>query len=111
MEATLEETLLDRLRDLDVQKVVLFGSHAWAPGDDSDVDLLVVLDEDTRPADSSERGERHRRVARRVRDVEREVPIDLIVHTHPMHQEFLDQDSMFARRVTRQGRMLYEKGD
>jgi len=112
MEATLEETLLDRLRDLNVQKVILFGSHAWGtPSDDSDVDLLVVLDEHARPETSSERGELHQRVARRVRDVEREIPIDLIVHTRPMHQEFLDRDSMFARKVIRQGRVLYEKSD
>jgi len=71
----------------------------------------LPADEDARPEDSSERGELHQRVTRRVRDVEREIPIDLIVHTRPMHQEFLDRDSMFARKVTRQGRVLYEKSD
>jgi predicted nucleotidyltransferase len=112
MEATLEEALLDRLRGLDVQKVILFGSRAWGtPSADSDVDLLVVLDDNGRPEDSSERGDLHQRVARRVRDVERKIPIDLIVHTRPMHQEFLDRDRMFARKVTRQGRVLYEKSD
>lgn len=105
MEATLEETLLDRLRDLDVQKVVLFGSHAWGrPGTHSDVDLLVVLDEEAVPETSAEHGRLHQRVARHLRDIEREVPIDLIVHTQPMYR-----DSMFARKVNQQGRILYEE--
>lgn len=112
MEATLEETLIERLSGEDVYKVVLFGSHAWGtPGDDSDIDLLVVLDDDTIPENSSERGKLHQWVAQRVRDVEREIPVDLIVHTLPMHKEFLRRNSMFARKVTSQGRILYERSD
>lgn len=112
MEATLEEAILERLRGLDVQKVVLFGSHAWGrPGPDSDMDLLVVLDDEDVPKTSAEHGRLRQRVARHLRDIEREVPIDLIVHTLPMHEEFLNRNSMFARKVTSQGRILYEKSD
>ncbi|WP_263834146.1 nucleotidyltransferase domain-containing protein [Salinibacter sp.] len=109
MEATLAEAIVERLRGLDVQKVVLFGSHAWGkPGADSDVDLLVVLDEEAVPETSTEHGRLHQRVARHLRDIEREVPIDLIVHTRPMHRDFLNRDSMFARKVNREGQILYE---
>ena len=112
MEATLEDTLVERLRGLDVRKVVLFGSHAWGgAGQDSDIDLLVVLDEEETPGDAAERGALHRRVARRLRDVARDIPIDLIVHTRPMHRKFLERDSMFAREIQAQGRVLYENGD
>ena len=108
----MEETIIERLTGLEVQRVILFGSHAWGqPGTDSDIDLLVVLDEEAVPETSADHGHLHQRVARRLRDVEREVPIDLIVHTRPMHREFLDRNSMFARKVARQGRILYEKGD
>jgi len=112
MEATVEEIIIKRLSGLEVQKIILFGSHAWGqPGTDSDIDLLVVLAEDTVPETSADHGHLHQRVACLLRDVERDVPIDLIVHTRPMHQEFLDRNSMFARKVARQGRILYEKGD
>jgi predicted nucleotidyltransferase len=112
MEATLEEAIVKRLRGLGVQRVVLFGSHAWGqPGTDSDVDLLVVLDEEDTPKDSAERAALHQRVARRLRDVERDVPIDLIVYTRPMYQKLLERDSMFARTIQTQGQVLYESGD
>jgi len=112
MEATLEEAIVERLRGLDLQKVVLFGSHAWGqPGPDSDMDLLVVLNDEGLPETSAERGRLHKRVARHLRDLEREMPIDLIVHTRPMHRDFLERDSMFARKVNRQGRILYEESD
>jgi predicted nucleotidyltransferase len=110
MEATLAEAIVERLRGLDVQKVVLFGSHAWGqPGVDSDLDLLVILDEEAVPETSTEHGRLHQRVARHLRDIEREVPIDLIVHTRPMHRDFLNRDSMFARKVNREGQILYEE--
>lgn len=112
METTLEDTLVERLRGLDVRKIVLFGSHAWGrPGTDSDIDLLVVLDEESIPEDSAERATLHQRVARRLRDVERDIPIDLIVHTRPMYRKFLERDSMFARTIQTHGQVLYESGD
>ena len=112
METTLEDTLVERLRGLDVRKIVLFGSHAWGrPETDSDIDLLVVLDEESMPEDSAERATLHQRVARRLRDVERDIPIDLIVYTRPMYQKFLERDSMFARAIQTQGQVLYESGD
>jgi hypothetical protein len=37
------------------------------------------------------------------------MPIDLIVHTLKMHEEFLRQGSMFAREITERGEVLYEK--
>lgn len=38
-------------------------------------------------------------------------PLDLIIHTPSMHETFLERDSMFARKVKREGEVLYEKGN
>jgi hypothetical protein len=35
--------------------------------------------------------------------------IDLIVHTKPMHEKFIQLGSMFSREVTTKGVVLYEK--
>jgi hypothetical protein len=48
-------------------------------------------------------------VASLLRPINRMVPIDLIVHTRPMHQAFVRLDSMFAREVMSRGRILYER--
>lgn len=104
--------IIEHLESLDMYKLILFGSQAWGkPESDSDIDLLVVLDDEAMPQDAAERNAMHCRVARRIRDVEREVPIDLIVHTRPMHRRFIERDSMFARKTLTQGTVLYEKGD
>lgn len=104
--------IVERLKPLDVHKLILFGSQVWGePEYDSDIDLLVVLDDEVMPQDASERRKIHQYVARHLRDVEREVPIDLIVHTRPMHRRFIERDSMFARKMLTQGTVLYEKSD
>lgn len=112
MGALSKQDIVSRLRPLAPYKVILLGSCAWGtPGPDSDVDLLVVLDDETTPEDAASRGALYKRVARRLRDIERTVPLDLIVHTRPMHRTFLERDSMFARKVERDGEVLYAKGD
>lgn len=112
METAYTQRIVKCLEPLDVRKLILFGSQVWGEsGADSDIDMLVVLDDETMPTSASERGEIHQRVARYLREVEREVPIDLIVHTRPMHQRFIERDSMFARKMLNQGAVLYEKSD
>lgn len=112
MEALSKQDIVDRLLPIGPYKVILLGSRAWGtPGPDSDIDLLVVLDDETTSEDASSRGALYKRVARRLRDIERTVPLDLIVHTRPMHRTFLKRDSMFARKVKREGEVLYAKGD
>ena len=44
-----------------------------------------------------------------LREIKKRIPIDLIVHTRPMHEEFIRQGSMFAREVAERGEVLYEK--
>jgi len=48
------------------------------------------------------------KVASRLRELNKRVPIDLIVHTKPMHDAFIQLDSMFAREVMTRGHVLYE---
>jgi predicted nucleotidyltransferase len=110
--STLYDRMLTLLEPLPIKRVMVFGSQAWGePQPDSDVDLLVVLDEETMPTSSAERGRLHQRVARRLRSVAREVPLDLVVYTRPMYQRFLERDSMFAREIQSNSKVLYEKPD
>ena len=46
------------------------------------------------------------KVASLLREINKSVPIDLIVHTRPMHQAFVRLDSMFAREVMSRGEVL-----
>lgn len=47
----LKEEILERLRPLDPERVILFGSYACGnPTEDSDIDLYVVTKDDFVPA-------------------------------------------------------------
>jgi predicted nucleotidyltransferase len=101
--------IVARLQPLDPAKIILFGSQASGDADeDSDLDLLVVTSSDKLPASHREMEEAYLEVARLLRDVRRQAPVDLIVHTQPMHARFIEMNSLFAREVLQKGIVLYE---
>jgi uncharacterized protein len=93
-----------------VEKLVLFGSYAnGTPDEDSDIDLLVVTSDRLMPRNFAEKSDIYLRIAKKIDEIRRQVPIDLIVHTHTMHQKFIEMDSMFSREIRDSGRVVYEK--
>jgi predicted nucleotidyltransferase len=99
---------MKRIRDLSSQiarefspdKIILFGSHAYGqPGNDSDVDILVVLPFEGKPV----------RKAIEIRNrVNAGMPLDLIVRTPEQLAERLAQNDWFMREIVERGRTLYE---
>jgi predicted nucleotidyltransferase len=88
-------------------KVFLFGSYAYGhPNTDSDLDLLVVLDKDTGPRDFRERSENYLSISRALRDIERKIPMDLIVYTKSEFERFTQLDSQFSRKVLKEGKSI-----
>jgi four helix bundle protein len=101
--------ITDRLASLDPAKVILFGSRADDTATEaSDVDLIVVLKSDVLPRTYREKEAIYLEVARRLRDIRRNTAMDLIVHTQPMHDKFIEMNSLFAREVLQKGVVLYE---
>ena len=103
------QEIIASLRPIDPLKVILFGSQArGAATRESDLDLLVVLKSDVLPGTYQEKETIYLQVARLLRDIRRETPLDLIVHTRPMHARFIKMDSLFAKQVLQKGVVLYE---
>ncbi len=107
----LSDELRDRIRaaltPLHPEKVILFGSYAWGqPTEDSDIDLYVVTQDDFVPATWRQKREIVRGVSDRILDLRTCYPIDLLVHTKPMHQEFVERKSSFARQIMNRGMRL-----
>ena len=101
--------IIARLQPIDPVKIILFGSQASGDADeDSDLDLIVVTSSDKLPASHREKEDVYLEVAKLLRDIRRETPVDLIVHTRPMHAGFIEMDSLFARQVLQKGVVLYE---
>ena len=110
MTDSLKHKLVERLKTIDPYKIILFGSHAYGiPSRASDVDLLVVTEDDFLPQSFAEKNAIYLRVASTIVDLEKEFPIDLIVHTRVMHQKFFEMGSQFSKKIAAEGKVLYEK--
>jgi predicted nucleotidyltransferase len=86
------------------EKVILFGSYAYGtPSEHSDVDLLVILETDSRPAD------RYLAVSRLIRP--RPFPLDIVVKTPEEITQASVKGDNFIREIVTQGRVLYARSD
>jgi uncharacterized protein len=100
------------LKRLKPYRVILFGSYAGGtPEADSDIDLLVVTDDESIPANFEENMENYLKVSSALREIKRKIPMDLIVHTRPMHEKFMQLGSMFSKEEAEKGEVLYERGN
>lgn len=103
------KSVTDALRPLHPFRIVLFGSYATGlQNPDSDLDLLVVLDTQETPRSFSRRMELQTMVAQHLRHLRCHVPIDLVVHTQSAYERLMTRDSMFARQLREEGKVLYE---
>jgi uncharacterized protein len=101
--------IIERLKKINPAKVILFGSHAEGTASaGSDLDLLVVVNDDRLPQSYREKEQIYLEVARLLRDVRGMISIDLIVHTRPMYARFVEMNSLFARELQEDGVLLYE---
>ncbi len=99
----------NKLKSIKPYKVILFGSYAYGkPNEDSDIDLIVVTHDDFIPNTFKEHTQIYMKVNAAIKSIRRKIPIDLIVHTLPMHKKFIEQNSSFAREVTTKGKIIYE---
>ncbi len=83
-------------------RIIVFGSQVYGhTTPDSDVDLLIVMDSDERPA------ERARQVSRLLRP--RPFPMDILVRTPEEIQYRLEIGDYFIREALERGKVLYER--
>jgi predicted nucleotidyltransferase len=101
--------IVRRLRNFGIHKIILFGS--LTAGDfhmDSDVDLIVVTNDDHMPKSYKEKSEVYLKVSIALRDITSKIPIDLIVYTKPMYNKFNELGSLFSKEISQKGIVLYE---
>lgn len=98
------------LLHLNVSKVILFGSYAKGMNTDgSDVDLLVVTNDNFTPNSFTEKMEVKMKVANALNPLRKFTDIDLIVYTKPMYERFLALESSFKREIMTTGDVIYER--
>ena len=87
---------------LPVEKVFLFGSHAWGiPDESSDFDIFIITPSSEQPP--------HRRATQIYRHLRGlGVPIDLIVMTHNEVEQARQVATSLTSKVLAEGKVLYE---
>lgn len=104
----MKKEIIRRLKPLDPEKIILFGSYAYGmPDDESDIDLYVVTKDEHIPKNWREKSDIYLKFSRKLRDLQKVIPIDLIVHTKGMHKKFADINSSFYRDTILQGQRLW----
>lgn len=100
----LKDEFTARLKPLNLEKVILFGSYAkGSHKDDSDIDLYVVTGDEFLPRNFREKMELKLKISQSILDLRMKYPVDLIVHTRPMHKKFIELGSSFAREIETNG--------
>lgn len=100
----IKNRIVESLKPLDLEKLILFGSYAYGnPTDESDIDLYVVTKDDFIPSSWREKNEIYLKISREIRDIRSVLPIDLIVHTKQMNEKFIQLDSSFSREIIQNG--------
>ncbi|HBF36391.1 MAG TPA: nucleotidyltransferase domain-containing protein [Firmicutes bacterium] len=103
----IKNEIVERLKPLDPEMVVLFGSYAYGkPNEDSDIDLYIVTKDDYMPGSWKEKSNLRFKYSQRLFDFRMKYPVDLIVYTRPMHQKFIEINSSFSREVMTKGARL-----
>ena len=101
--------ITERLKAFGIYKLVLFGSMSSDDyNSDSDIDLLVVTNDDHLPTSYKEKSDIYLKVSNQLNDIKSKVPIDLIVYTKPMYRRFNEIGSLFSKEIARKGIVLYE---
>ncbi len=100
----LRRRIRESLAPLGPEKVIVFGSYAEGePDQDSDIDLVVVLNSDETPRTYRERKMNRLLVRRALDALNRQYPPDLIVYTRPEWRCVQDSGSAFSREIASQG--------
>jgi predicted nucleotidyltransferase len=86
------------------EKVILFGSYAYGkPTFDSDVDILILMESDERPA---------KRAYRAYKAVwGKTFPMDILVRTPEELAHRLEIDDYFMQEIVERGKVVYDRRD
>jgi len=100
----IKNIIIDKLKGLNPARVILFGSYACGkPGEDSDIDLLVVLNDNKIPVNFKEKLQKKRIVCDALLDITKKISTDIIVFTKPEWKRFVEMGSSFSKEIIKQG--------
>jgi len=106
----LVEEMTDRLKEIKPYKVILFGSYANGnPTENSDLDVLVVLDSEEMSKSLDEKIKRDMPVSKMLLNINRKIAMDLITYSKAEYEYLIRQNDFFVKEINNTGAVLYER--
>ena len=104
---SVKNEIIENLRLIDPEKVILFGSYAYGlPNEDSDIDLYIVTKENFIPQSFAENLQIKKKVYLALSNFRKKYASDILVHTLPVHQKFIELGSSFSKEIMQKGIIL-----
>jgi predicted nucleotidyltransferase len=102
--------LVQSLKPSDPYKIVLFGSYAnGTETPDSDVDLMVILDNNDVAKTYEERSNKKLRIYKLVRDINYKTALDILVYSKEELKMLKNYGNFFIDEIEKKGKVIYEK--
>ncbi len=106
------EELISQLKVINPNLIILFGSYAYGtPNEDSDIDILVVTNDNFMPKNYDEQLEYRLSIKKIIRETAKKIPIDLLIYSKPMFEKFKSLESSFSKDILRNGKTIYESNN
>jgi uncharacterized protein len=101
---SIRKEIVNKIASKKPHKVFLFGSYAYGSvGKESDIDLLVVIDKEGVPKSYQEKSSNYLEISRALRNLNKKIPMDILVMTKTQWVEFVKKKSGFAREILEKG--------
>lgn len=101
----MNELLINQIRDrlmqrLEINQLILFGSRAAGENDvDSDIDLIVILNQKGFSKSFKEKIQKRSSVTKLLNDLRRRIAIDVLVYTKDEWELLSKQDTSFIKEI------------
>jgi predicted nucleotidyltransferase len=107
---TVLNNLVQSLKSSDPYKIILFGSYAKGnPNENSDIDLMVILDNNHVAQTYKERSDKKNYIRNLVLEINREMPLDILVYSKEELKLIKKHGNYFIDEIEKTGRIIYEK--
>ncbi|GBD87712.1 nucleotidyltransferase domain protein [bacterium BMS3Abin03] len=99
------QILTERIKsNFDVNDIILFGSYFKKTTDsDSDIDLVVILNERGIAVDYNEKLNRRKKVSHLLDDIRKRIPLDILVYTIDEWERLQQINSSFIKEINLNG--------
>ena len=102
--------LIISLKPSDPYKIILFGSYANGnPNENSDVDLMIILDNNHVSKTYQERLAKKISIRNLVLEINRKIPLDILVYSREEFKIVKNYGNFFIDEIEKTGKVIYEK--